>query len=85
MLQHMKDELLALLRCPETRQPLSVADTALITRLNAQVAAGVVRNTAGQGIVAQIEAGLVRADGRALYPVRNGVPVLLVDEAIQLA
>lgn len=80
----MNAELTAILRCPETRQALAVADAALIARLNAQLAAGVLRNAAGQGIAAQLEAGLVRADGRALYPVRNGVPVLLVDEAIPL-
>lgn len=80
----MNAELTAILRCPETRQPLAVADAALIARLNAQLSAGALRNAAGQGIAVQLEAGLVRADGRALYPVRNGVPVLLVDEAIPL-
>lgn len=80
----MNAELLALLRCPETRQPLAFADAAVIARLNAQVAAGALRNAAGRKLAGQLEAGLVRADGRALYPVRNGVPVLLVDEAIPL-
>lgn len=80
----MTPELLAILRCPETRQPLAVAEAAVIARLNAQLAAGTLRNAAGQGIAANLEAGLLREDGRALYPVRNGVPVLLVDEAIPL-
>jgi uncharacterized protein len=80
----MNAELLAILRCPETRQALAVADAALIARLNAQLAAGALRHAAGRQITAQLEAGLVRADGRAFYPMRNGVPMLLVDEAIPL-
>jgi len=42
------------------------------------------RNTAGRQITTQFDAGLVRADGRVVYPVCNGVPVLRVDEAILL-
>jgi uncharacterized protein len=80
----MNAELLAILRCPETRQALALADAALLARLNAQLAAGALRNAAGRQITAQLEAGLVRADGRAFYPMRNGVPMLLVDEAIPL-
>ena len=80
----MNAELLAVLRCPETRQSLALADEAVIARLNAQVAAGALRNAAGQGVAAKFDAGLVRADGRAFYPMRKGVPVLLVDEAIRL-
>jgi uncharacterized protein YbaR (Trm112 family) len=80
----MNAELLAILRCPETRQMLSVADAAVVARLNAQVAAGQLRNRAGQAVTAKLDGGLVRADGKALYPVRNNVPVLLVDEAIAL-
>ena len=80
----MNPELLSLLRCPETRQPLAVAEPAVVARLNALVAAGALRNAAGQPVTAQLDGGLVRADGRALYPVRRNVPVLLVDEAVAL-
>ena len=58
--------------------------TAIIERLNALVSAGKLRNAAGQAVSAKLDSGLMRADGQALYPVRNGVPVLLVDEAITL-
>ncbi|KAF0170021.1 MAG: hypothetical protein FD161_4829 [Limisphaerales bacterium] len=80
----MTAELLQILRCPETRQTLALAEPALVERLNAQVAAGQLRNSAGQPVTAKLDGGLVRADGKALYPVRNNVPMLLVDEAITL-
>lgn len=80
----MTAELLQILRCPETRQALALAEPALVARLNAQAAAGQLRNRAGQPVTAQLDGGLVRADGQALYPVRNNVPVLLVDEAVAL-
>ena len=80
----MNADLLALLRCPATRQPLALAERAVIERLNAQAAAGQLRNAAGHSVTLKLDDGLVRADGAALYPVRNNVPVLLVDEAIAL-
>ena len=80
----MNAELLSLLRCPATRQPLTAAEPAVVARLNALVAAGSLRNAAGEPVTAQLDGGLVRADGQALYPVRREVPVLLVDEAITL-
>ena len=80
----MNADLLALLRCPATRQPLALAERAVIERLNAQAAAGQLRNAAGHSVTIKLDDGLVRADGAALYPVRNNVPVLLVDEAIAL-
>ena len=81
----MNAELLSILRCPETRQLLAVAESAVVERLNGLVAAGKLRNAAGQPVAVKLDGGLVRADGKALYPVRNNVPVLLVDEAIALA
>ena len=81
----MNPELLSILRCPGTRQTLAVAELAVVERLNAQVAAGSLRNAAGQPVTTKLDGGLVRADGKALYPVRNNVPVLLVAEAIALA
>ena len=78
----MNPELLSILRCPETRQTLAVADAAVVERLNALATAGQLRNAAGQAVTAKLDGGLVRADGKALYPVRQNVPVLLVDEAL---
>lgn len=79
----MNTELLAILRCPETRQPLVVAASEVVARLNAQIAAGQLRNQAGKPVTTKLDGALARADGQALYPVRNNVPVLLVDEAIR--
>ena len=33
---------------------------------------------------AQIAEGLTREDGRVVYPIRDGIPMLLVEEAVRL-
>ena len=81
----MTPELLQMLRCPETQQALALAETALVERLNAQVITGELRNRAGQPVTVKLDVGLMRADGKVLYPIRRNVPVLLVNEAITLA
>jgi uncharacterized protein YbaR (Trm112 family) len=77
-------ELLKILCCPETHQELRVADSALVEKLNQQVATGGLKNRAGQPVKKKLDGGLVRADEKFLYPVRQGIPVMLVDEAIPL-
>ena len=77
-------ELLKILCCPETHQTLRPADRAVIDKLNAQIATGTLKNRAGQPLQEKLEEGLVRADGKYLYPVRRNIPVMLVDEAIPL-
>ena len=76
--------LLDILVCPETKQSLSVADAALLDRLNAAIRAGGVTNRGGQAVSAPIEEGLVRKDGSVLYPVRDDIPIMLIDESIPL-
>jgi len=77
-------ELLATLCCPETHAGLAAADPKLVRTLNEQIAAGRLRNRAGQLVTERIDAGLVRSDGQYLYPIRNAIPVMLIDEAIPL-
>ncbi len=77
-------ELLKILCCPETHQPLRVAEPALVEKLNQQIAAGGLQNRAGQPVAVNLDGGLVRADGKFLYPIRRDIPVMLVDEAIPL-
>jgi uncharacterized protein YbaR (Trm112 family) len=78
-------ELLKILCCPETHQGLALADVSVLEKVNQRLAAGRLQNRAGQPVREKIEDGLVRADGRYLYPLRRNIPILLVDEAIPLA
>jgi uncharacterized protein YbaR (Trm112 family) len=80
----LADEVLALLRCPETKQTLTRATPALVTHLEAMRAAGRLRDRAGNPCSGPVEAGLVRADGTLFYPIRDGIPVLIVPEAVTL-
>ena len=77
-------DLLSILCCPETHQDVRSAEPALIDKLNAQIPTGALKNRAGQPVQEKIDAGLIRADGKFLYPVRKDIPVMLVDEAIPL-
>ncbi len=78
-------DFLALLRCPDDRSPLREAGPAVVERMNAAIAAGTVRNRVGQALADPIDGGLVRADGTLLYPIREGIPVLILEDAIPLA
>ncbi len=77
-------ELLKIMCCPETHQPIAPAEPALIEKLNQQIAAGQAKNRAGQPVKEKIDGGLVRQDGKFLYPIRGGIPIMLIDEAIPL-
>jgi len=77
-------ELLEILVCPETRQPVKPADADTLTELNAAIESGRVVNQGGQEVREPIEEGLVREDGKVLYPIREDIPIMLIDEAIPL-
>ena len=77
-------ELLEILVCPETKEPVHLADAALIERVNARIAAGQLTNRGGAKLEKAIDGGLVRADGAYLYPIDDGIPIMLIDEAIPL-
>lgn len=78
-------DLLAILACPETHQPLSEAGAETLKRVNERISAGRAKNVGGADVKQALAAGLVRQDGKIIYPVRDDIPVLLVDEGIALA
>jgi len=81
----VEKELLELIACPQTHQPLREASRELLERLNARIAKGEVKNQGGTALRAPLAEALVREDGRVAYPVLDGIPMLLVEEAIELA
>ncbi len=77
--------LLKILCCPETHQPVAEAEAKLVADLNTRIAAGSVKNRGGKAVADSIDGALVRADRQVAYPIRNRIPVMLVEEAIPLA
>ncbi len=77
-------ELLEILVCPETRLPLRPADAGLLDRVNRDIAAGELTTRGGQPVGATLSEALVREDDGVLYPIRDGIPILLVDESIAM-
>jgi uncharacterized protein YbaR (Trm112 family) len=80
----INDATLAMLRCPNDRSPLQIAEPELVARLNAAIAAGRLQNCAGKTIERPINGGLVRDAGDLVYPIVDEIPVMLYDEAIPL-
>jgi len=77
-------QLLEILCCPETRQDLTLAAPGMIEDLNRRVEAGSLKNRAGEIVKEKMDAGLLRSDGKFLYPIREDIPIMLIPEAIPL-
>ncbi len=80
----LETEFLKILRCPETHQAVSLAEPSVIRKLNQQITAGQLLNRAGEIVQEEIQGGLLRSDGKYLYPIRQDIPIMLIDEAIPL-
>jgi uncharacterized protein YbaR (Trm112 family) len=79
------DGLLTLLVCPDDKTPLRPATAEEVNAVNQRVEVGALTNRSGEAVTATLTEGLVRQDGRYLYPIRDDIPLLLVGEGIPLA
>ncbi len=78
-------ELLQILCCPSSKAPLEVIEPGRLARLNAAIEAGTVLHTDGSQVVEPLAEALVTTDGCTVYRVDDGIPVMLVDQAIPTA
>jgi uncharacterized protein YbaR (Trm112 family) len=74
--------LIEILCCPETRVRVRPAPAELLERLNAAVRAGGLRYVEGTPVEQPLAEGLVTEDGRRVYRVDDGIPVMLVERGI---
>ena len=75
-------ELVALLVCPETHQDVTLATPGEIALLNEAVLRGQVRTVGGKIVDQPLEGALIRIDRAIAYPIRDGIPVMLVAEGL---
>ena len=80
----MDDKLLEIICCPETHQPLRRADVELVTNLNQRIEAGTLFDRVEEKVGQKIDGGLFREDGKILYPIRQNIPTLLIEQGIPL-
>ena len=78
-------ELLDIIVCPETKQDLVLAEPELIEKINLLIEKGEVINRSKQKVSEKIDGGLIqKVDRKYLYPIRDHIPILLIDESIPL-
>ncbi len=80
----MDKRLLNILRCPVTHKGLSMVRRDLLDKVNSAIGEGQVVNRDGNTLDAGLAEALVTDDGKLLYPVNDGIPVLLEGESVSL-
>lgn len=80
----MDKKLLSILCCPITHKGLSLARTDLMQSVNKAIIDGKLVNRDGTALTSVLREALVTDDGKLLYPVNDGIPVLLEGECVSL-
>ena len=74
--------LLEILCCPVSKVPVVPLGRHQLAELNRRIAAGGVQTVRGVAVTAALDEVLITSDGKVIYRVDDGIPVMLPDEAI---
>lgn len=78
----MDKRLLDILCCPVSKVPVRPLSKRELESLNEAVASGKVDSVAGTPIRDRLVEGLITTDGKVIYRVDDGIPVMLPEEGI---
>ena len=80
----LEPSFLKLILCPKSRQKLNRVSQKVLASINEAIAKGSLENVKGVSVTDPIDDALVTADGALAYPVRHGIPHLIIEEGIDL-
>ena len=80
----MDKRLLSIICCPVTHKGLALVRADQLQRINRAIADGRLRNRDGAVLAGALKEALVTDDGKTMYPVNDGIPVLLEGESVSL-
>lgn len=81
----MDTRLLDFLCCPTTRAPLRLVSPAELAAVNHAIESGQLRDESGRTRGEPFGEALITRDGRTIYRIEDGIPVMLADEAVATA
>ena len=59
-------------------------DHVLLDKLNKKIETGELQNQGGSVVKEKLDGGLIRADQIMVYPIRDGIPIMLIEEGISV-
>lgn len=80
----MDKRLLAILCCPVTHKGLNLARPDMLKKINSAIVEGKLVNRDGTALSEKLDEALITDDGKLMYPVNDGIPVLLEGESVGL-
>ena len=78
----IRRELLDILCCPVTKTPVERLPEEKLSRLNDRIRQGAIKSVDGTIVEQPIEEALVTTDGKTIYRIDDGIPVMLADLGI---
>ncbi|MGA0588541.1 Trm112 family protein [Dyella sp. KRB-257] len=78
----MDKRLLDILCCPVSKTPVRPATRAELEAVNRAVAAGTLQTVGGAAVSRRLDEALITTDGKVIYRVDDGIPVMLPEEGI---
>lgn len=76
------ESLLDILCCPLSHEPLRPLERSRLKTLNERIASGQVLYVDGAAVETPLKAALITRDGKVIYGIDEGIPVLLPDRGI---
>lgn len=78
----MDKRLIDILCCPVSKRPVRPLTSSERDSLNGAIRAGSVDTVAGEKVSATLTEGLITTDGKLVYRVEDGIPVMLPEAGI---